>query len=85
MRKFNWNPGILIYNHKSHNFSCRINRILQASQGYALLIGVGGSGKQSLARLAAFISNIEVYQLQLRTGYGVPELKVTTICFLSQF
>jgi dynein heavy chain len=40
------------------------------------LVGVGGSGKQSLARLAAFISSLEVSQIQLRKGYGIPDLKV---------
>lgn len=38
-------------------------------------MGVGGSGKQSLARLAAFISSLEVSQIQLKKGYGVPDLK----------
>ncbi|CAB3368449.1 Hypothetical predicted protein [Cloeon dipterum] len=54
---------------------CRINRILESPRGSALLVGVGGSGKQSLARLAAFISSLEVAQIQLRKGYGVQDLK----------
>lgn len=55
---------------------CRINRILESPRGNALLIGVGGSGKQSLSRLAAFISSLEVFQITLRKGYSIPDLKL---------
>uniref|UniRef100_A0A668A8S8 Dynein, axonemal, heavy polypeptide 9 like n=1 Tax=Myripristis murdjan TaxID=586833 RepID=A0A668A8S8_9TELE len=54
---------------------CRISRILEAPHGNALLVGVGGSGKQSLCRLAAFLSSLEVFQITLRKGYGINDLK----------
>ena len=57
------------------NYVCRISRILESPRGNGLLVGVGGSGKQSLSRLAAFLSGLDVYQITLRKGYGVADLK----------
>jgi dynein heavy chain, axonemal len=51
----------------------RICRIFQ--RGNALLVGVGGSGKQSLARLSAFICNCSVSQIAISGTYGVADLK----------
>jgi dynein heavy chain, axonemal len=44
--------------------------------GNALLIGVGGSGKQSLARLAAFVSSLDVFQLTIKANYNINDFKV---------
>ena len=41
----------------------RISRIMVQPRGNAMLIGVGGSGKQSLSKISAFVSQCKVSQL----------------------
>ena len=53
----------------------RINRIIQNPGGNAMLVGVGGSGKQSLCRLAAYMSEFDVRQISVTSNYGVEDLK----------
>jgi dynein heavy chain len=51
----------------------RIVRIISRPKGNALLVGVGGSGRQSLSRLAAFCVDFDVVQVEVSAAYGRTE------------
>ncbi|KAK7012183.1 Dynein heavy chain 6 axonemal, partial [Biomphalaria glabrata] len=47
----------------------RLVRMIQQERGNALLVGVGGTGKQSLTRLSAHMCNYRCFQIELFRGY----------------
>ncbi|KUF90356.1 Dynein heavy chain 7 [Phytophthora nicotianae] len=51
----------------------RIVRVLNMPGGNALLVGVGGSGRQSLTRLSAFIVDFEIKQIEISKNYTMIE------------
>ena len=53
----------------------RIARIISNPAGNAMLIGVGGSGKQSLTKLMAFICGYETKQLEVTSAYSENDFK----------
>jgi dynein heavy chain len=48
----------------------RLIRVIRFPRGNAMLVGFGGSGKQSLTKLATFICSYSLYTIMLKKNYG---------------
>jgi len=51
----------------------RVCRVIQLPLGNMLLLGVGGSGRQSLARLASAMEEFSLFSIEIVKGYGQTE------------
>jgi len=54
---------------------CHISRIVQKPAGNALLLGVGGSGKQSISKLSVFLHEILYFQITIKGNYNYNSFK----------
>ena len=54
---------------------CRITRIITQPSGHSMLVGVGGSGKQSLSKLSAFICQYDNYMITISSDYKLNSFK----------
>jgi len=67
--------NLVLFNQAMEHIS-RIARIIDLPVGSALLVGVGGSGKQSLAKLSSFILGYDIVRIVVTTSYNMADLKV---------
>jgi len=51
----------------------RVCRIIKQPRGNGLLVGVGGSGRQSLARLASHMSGLKSISIEITRVYASKE------------
>uniref|UniRef100_A0A8C9V6G4 Dynein axonemal heavy chain 7 n=1 Tax=Scleropages formosus TaxID=113540 RepID=A0A8C9V6G4_SCLFO len=53
----------------------RICRVLKQDNGHLLLVGIGGSGRQSATKLGTFINDYDLFQIEITKNYGIPDWK----------
>lgn len=51
----------------------RISRVLRQQRGNSLLVGVGGSGRRSLAKLAASMNTMKSFSIEISKNYREKE------------
>lgn len=79
MEEYNVSPGVvrmdLVLFKDAIDHICRIVRVVSQPRGNMLLVGIGGSGRQSLARIGSYICEYGSFQINVTRSYKVPEFK----------
>lgn len=60
----------------------RICRVLKQDNGHLLLVGIGGSGRQSATKLATFITDYTLFQIELTKNYSMSDWREDLKCLM---
>ncbi|TPP50205.1 Dynein heavy chain and region D6 of dynein motor family protein [Leishmania donovani] len=73
LENYNTEPGArpmnLVFFADALEHLCRIHRVLRQPQGNALLVGLGGSGRNSLSRLATYLAGYSMFTIEIHKKY----------------
>ncbi|CAH8605767.1 unnamed protein product [Dicrocoelium dendriticum] len=79
LKEYNETPGTvpmdLVLFRDAIEHTCKIVRVINQPRGNMLLIGIGGSGRQSLSRLAAYICEFQTFQIEVTRQYRKQEFR----------
>ncbi|TKS69390.1 Dynein heavy chain 2, axonemal [Collichthys lucidus] len=79
LEEYNQSPGIVPMNlvlfRDAVEHITRVIRVISQPRGNILLIGLEGSGRQSLSKMAAFICQYQVFQVEVTNQYHKTEFR----------
>ncbi|KAK9890592.1 hypothetical protein WA026_011959 [Henosepilachna vigintioctopunctata] len=79
MEEYNVSPGVvpmdLVLFKDAIDHICRIVRVISQPRGNMLLVGIGGSGRQSLSRISAYLCEYNTFQISVTRSYKTFEFK----------
>uniref|UniRef100_A0A8C1Q525 Dynein, axonemal, heavy chain 2 n=1 Tax=Cyprinus carpio TaxID=7962 RepID=A0A8C1Q525_CYPCA len=79
LEDYNLTPGVvpmsLVLFRDAIEHVTRLVRVISQLRGNMLLVGIGGSGRQSLTRLAAYICKFTVFQVEVTKQYRKQEFR----------
>ncbi|XP_048885226.1 dynein axonemal heavy chain 2 [Brienomyrus brachyistius] len=68
-------PMNLVLFHDAIKHVTHVVRVISQPRGNMLLVGIGGSGRQSLSRLASFICGYQVFEVEVTKQYRKQEFR----------
>ena len=57
------------------NYTCSIYRLLKLERGNVLLVGVGGSGRHSLTKLAAYMAEMKTLKVEVTRSFDLKSFR----------